>query len=70
MAIARKLLLAAWRVWREGRYAHEMNRRRYQHKLSAIRHTLRTLPPYPLAQRWSQWTDPALSAPSPQANSA
>lgn len=51
VAVARKLLLAAWRVWREHRLAHEVDRRRYQKKLSAIRVTWRTLPPYPLAER-------------------
>ncbi|AEJ41268.1 transposase IS116/IS110/IS902 family protein [Sulfobacillus acidophilus TPY] len=51
VAVARKLLVAAWRVWREQRLAHEVDRRRYQKKLSAIRVVLRTLPPYPLTER-------------------
>jgi transposase len=64
VAIARKLLIAAWRVWKEQRLAREGDRRRAQKKLSRIRATFRHLPPYPLAERWAQWMPPA-SDPSP-----
>lgn len=56
VAVARKLLVAAWRVWRERRLADEVDPRRYQKELSAIRITIRTLPPYPLAERLAFWT--------------
>jgi transposase len=56
VAIARKLLLAAWRVWRDERLAREVHPRRYQKKLSRIRATFRALPPYPLTERWARWT--------------
>jgi len=56
VAIARKLLIAAWRVWKDQRVAREVDVRRYQEKLRRIRTTFRRLPPYPLAERWAQWT--------------
>ncbi|MCY0884941.1 MAG: IS110 family transposase [Firmicutes bacterium] len=56
VAIARKLLVAAWRVWKDQRLAREVDRRRFQKKLSRIRATFRDLPPYPWAARWAQWT--------------
>jgi len=51
VAVARKLLIAAWRVWRDQRLAWEVDRRRYQKKLSGIRAILRHTAPYPLADR-------------------
>lgn len=56
VAVARKLLIAAWRIWREQRLAQEVDPRRYQKKLSAIRVTIRSRPPYPLAERLAPWT--------------
>lgn len=47
VACARKLLIAAGRVWREQRIAREVDHRRYQKKLSRIRATFRHLPPIP-----------------------
>ncbi|MCY0900047.1 MAG: IS110 family transposase [Firmicutes bacterium] len=70
VAVARKLLLAAWRVWREQRLAHEVDRRRYQKKLSTIRVTLRSLPSYPLTDRWQILTDAAVPAPDHAATAA
>jgi len=37
VAVARKLLVAAWRIWREQRLAPETDRRRYQNSASASR---------------------------------
>ncbi len=59
VAIARKLLITAWRIWRERRIAREVDPRRYQKKLSRIRATFRDLAPYPLAERWAQWAPPS-----------
>jgi len=58
VAVARTVRIAAWRVWREQRLAREVDPRRYQKKLSAIRVTLRTRPPYPLAERLAAWAEP------------
>jgi hypothetical protein len=62
VAVARKLWIAAWRVWREQRLAHAVDRRRYPKKLSAMRVTLRTLPPYPLAERLQTLTGAGIAA--------
>ncbi|PSR29565.1 Transposase [Sulfobacillus thermosulfidooxidans DSM 9293] len=70
VAVARKLLLAAWRVWHEQRLAHEVDRRRYQKKLSAIRAILRTVPSYPLTDRWQILTGAEGSAPDRAATEA
>ena len=63
VAIAGRLLVAAWRVWRDQRVVHEMERRRHQKTRSAIRTTFRHLPPDPLAERWMQWTAAAPNGP-------
>nr|WP_242940713.1 transposase [Sulfobacillus thermosulfidooxidans] len=70
VAVARKLLLAAWRVWHEQRLAHEVDWRRYQKKLSAIRAILRTVPSYPLTDRWQILTGAEGSAPDRAATEA
>jgi transposase len=56
VAVARTLLIAAWRIWRDGRLAMDVDRRRYPKKLSRIRRAFRQLPSYPSAERWPYGT--------------
>ncbi len=70
VAVARKLLIAAWRVWRDQRLAHEVNRRQYQKKLSGIRSLLRHAAPYPLAERLQALIGPLPTASSGQSPGA
>ena len=55
VAVARKLLVAAWRIWRDARWAHEMDPGRYHTKVQRIRRTIAQQPPYPLRDRLAQW---------------
>ncbi|MCL6561477.1 MAG: IS110 family transposase, partial [Firmicutes bacterium] len=55
VAVARKLLLVAWRIWREGRCLREVDRVRYAQKLRRIQRWRETHPRYPWAERLAQW---------------
>jgi transposase len=55
VAVARKLLVAAWRIGRDARWAHEMDPDRYHTKVQRIRRTMAQQPPYPLRDRLAQW---------------
>jgi transposase len=65
-----RVLNAAWRVWREPRLGHAVDRRRYQKKLRAIRTSLRTGPPYPLIDRRQALTGAEAPAPDHAATAA
>ncbi|MCL8209313.1 MAG: transposase [Actinomycetia bacterium] len=64
VAVARNLFIAAWWVWWEQQLAVEVDRLRYQKKLSGIRTMRGTLAPYPLAERWGYWPGTRLEAPA------
>jgi transposase len=55
VAVARKLLVVAWRIWRDGRCVQEVDANRYADKLRRIRRAVETQARYPFAERLAQW---------------